>query len=205
MDWLLALVEDNLAYAHWVFFGMLILAGLNFPISEDLVMIASGVIASTVSPAMVGKLFVFVFLGAYLSDWMVYWIGRSLGPSLWKFRWFARTVTPARFKKMEVYYERYGMTTLLIGRFIPFGVRNCLFLTAGIAKMSFPRFIIADGIACLASNSVLFWLAFTLGRHYDEWMGYIDFFHVAVFAAFIIGIVVFFLFRRARKRAKERC
>ena len=43
--------------------------------------------------------------------------------------------------QIENYYTKYGVVTLLIGRFIPFGVRNCLFVTAGIGKMRFWKFI----------------------------------------------------------------
>ncbi|NGX44798.1 MAG: hypothetical protein K1060chlam3_00973, partial [Candidatus Anoxychlamydiales bacterium] len=32
------------------------------------------------------------FAGAYISDWMVYWIGRLFGLKLWKIKWFKKTV-----------------------------------------------------------------------------------------------------------------
>ena len=60
---------------------------------------------------------------------------------------------------------RYGFWTLLVGRFIPFGVRNCLFMTAGMARMPFLKFAVSDGIACFISSTVLFSLGYTLGKN----------------------------------------
>ncbi len=89
MDAFLPFIQDHAQYAHWVIFGLFMLAGLNFPISEDLLIIISGVLAATLVPENTWKLFTAVFLGAYLSDWVVYWIGRLLGSNLEKVRWFA--------------------------------------------------------------------------------------------------------------------
>jgi membrane-associated protein len=134
MDSLFSFIQDHAQYAHWVVFGLLMLAGLNVPISEDLLIIISGVLASTVVPQNTWKLFMGVFLGAYLSDWVVYWIGRQWGSHLWRIPWFARIFQSKKLKQIELYYERYGILTLLVGRFIPFGIRNCLFATAGMGK-----------------------------------------------------------------------
>jgi membrane protein DedA with SNARE-associated domain len=177
------------------------LAGLNFPISEDLLLIISGVLASTIVPENTYKLFLGVFLGAYLSDWVAYWIGRSLGTQLWRFRWFARGVKRERFEKVERYYERYGAITLLVGRFIPFGVRNCLFMTAGMAKMGFLKFILADGVACLASNSALFWLAYLGGKNYHQLVSAVEMVNYILFGLFIVAIIGF-VWYKLRKRAR---
>src|SRR3990167_8358088 len=160
MDEIIQFIFAHAHQAHWIVFGALMLAGFNIPISEDLMIILSAVLAALVVPENTGKLFVAVFLGCYLSDWVVYWMGRLLGPKLWNLRWFAKIVDRKKLGQIQVYYEKYGFLTLLIGRFIPFGVRNCLFLTAGMGKMSFRKFIISDGIACITSNTVLFSTAY---------------------------------------------
>src|SRR4029078_10224849 len=107
---------------------------------EDLMIILSAVLAATVVPENTLQLFLGVFLGCYLSDWVCYWIGRKFGPKLWNIRWFAKTFDQKRLHQTHSYYARYGFWTLLIGRFIPFGVRNCLFLSAGLGRMHFGKF-----------------------------------------------------------------
>src|SRR3989338_8736419 len=168
MDSLFQFILSHAGYAHWIVFGALMLAGLNVPISEDLMIITSALLAATVVPENTEKLFIAVFLGCYLSDWVSYWIGRSLGRKLWQVRWFAKTVDEKRLTQIQQYYEKYGFWTLLLGRFIPFGVRNCLFLSAGMGKMPFSKFLLSDGIACICSNTALFTLTYSLGKNYEK-------------------------------------
>lgn len=192
---LLPLIQDHAPHAHWFIFGLLMLAGLNFPISEDLLIIISGVLASTLVPENTWKLFTAVFLGAYLSDWVVYWIGRLWGSHLWKLPWFARLFKPKRLDQIKQYYAKYGILTLLVGRFIPFGVRNCLFATAGLGKMSFTKFLIADGIACFLSNTAVFTIAYFFGKNSSYFFQYAN---VAVFITFVIALIVFIWYKKTK-------
>ena len=94
METLFEFIVSHAAHAHWIVFGALMLAGFNVPISEDLMIIVSALLAATVVPENTEKLFLAVFLGCYLSDWVSYWIGRTLGrrlrvkrtPKKWKNR-----------------------------------------------------------------------------------------------------------------------
>lgn len=203
MDWLQVFISEHPSYAHWILFSALMLAGFNIPVSEDLVMIIAGVLASTVIPASTIKLFCAVFLGAYISDWVAYWLGRGLGPRLWDIGWFKKMVPRERLTKIELYYERYGVITLLIGRFIPFGVRNCLFMSAGMAKMSFAKFLVTDGVACLASNSVLFWLAYAFGRNWEVLAGYLEVADFLIFGGFVVAIFALIWYKKLKKRVSE--
>ena len=132
MEDLLQFFSQYAVHSHYLIFIALMAAGLNIPLSEDLLIITGGVLASTIVPENTQILFICIFLGSYLSDWEAYWIGRILGPNLWKYRWFRSMVSRERMDKVHNFYEKYGFFTLLVGRFIPFGVRNCLFISAGM-------------------------------------------------------------------------
>ena len=203
MEHLSEFLLAHAAHAHWIIFGALMLAGLNVPISEDLMIILSAVLAATVVPENTDKLFICVFLGCYLSDWVCYWIGRSLGRKLWDWRWFSKTFKRKRLEQTQAYYEKYGFWTLLIGRFIPFGVRNCLFLTAGMGRMHFGKFVLSDGIACLASNTFLFTIAYFLSQQYEQLINNLKFFNILLFSAFIVTGIAFVWYKRRRKLRKR--
>jgi len=183
-------------YAHWIVFGALMLAGINVPISEDLMIILSAVLAATVVPENTMLLFTAVFLGCYISDWVCYWIGRKFGPKLWNIRWFAKTVDRKKLDQIHGYYEKYGFWTLLVGRFIPFGVRNCLFLTAGMGRMHFGKFLLSDGIACITSNTVLFTLTFYVGKNYESLLSSLKLFNVVLFIIFAVSVIGFIWYKR---------
>ncbi len=185
MDHIISIILENVQFAHWIIFGSLLLAGLNLPISEDLMIIISGILASQFVPENTVKIFIFVFLGAYLSDWMIYWMGRTLGRSIILTKWFRKTISIKKLDKAHLFYQKYGFYTLIVGRFIPFGIRNCLFFTAGLGKMSFPRFMLADGIACFISNLTLFIIAFTASKNFDSLKIYAKRLNLFIFVIFI--------------------
>lgn len=201
MEQIIQFIFEHSQYSHWIVFGALMLAGFNVPISEDLMIIFSAVLAATVIPENTYKLFTAVFLGCYLSDWVCYWIGRYFGPKLWNIRWFAKTFDRRKIDQVHSYYERYGFFTLLFGRFIPFGVRNALFLTAGLGRMSFKKFLLSDGIACAISNTALFTLSYTVGKNYGMLLEALKTFNIFLFSAFVVSVIGGIWYKRRKKTA----
>jgi len=200
MHYIINFIFEHSQYAHWLIFSALILAGFNIPISEDLMIIISAILASNVIPKNTFILFAFVFFGAYISDWMVYWLGRLLGIKLWKIKWFRKTIPKRKLSKVRLFYKKYGFFTLLIGRFIPFGVRNCLFLTAGMTKMNFAKFAISDGIACFFSNIVLFTITYSIGKNYTVLFHYIKKINILIFLLFIFTIITFICYYKKKSK-----
>lgn len=189
MEELLAIIQQNVQYAHWIIFGALLLAGFNIPVSEDAMLFISALLASK-NPELKYHLFIGVYAGAYFSDLICYWLGRTLGPKIWKIKFFAKMVSQEKVDKISDFYQKYGMGTLLVGRFIPFGVRNGLFLTAGLGKMNFARFALSDLVACTISCTLFFNLYFKFGESVIEYVkkGNVVLFSVATIIAFIIFV-----------------
>lgn len=203
MDTILEFINSHYQHAHWWFFSLLMLAGLNLPISEDLILVASGVMAAAVEQVNPVTLFIFVFLGCYLSDWVAYWIGRTLEPKLRTKKWFNKLFKHKRLDHVQSFYRKYGLYTLFVGRFIPFGVRNCLFMAAGIGRMHFGKFILSDGIACFASNMTLFCLSYSLEQHHATLLQYLKTFNMAIFSLFVLGLGTFIWLKLMKKRKKQ--
>jgi len=193
----------NALYAPWVMFGLLILAGFNLPISEDFMLIAGGALASTMSTRYTIHLFVWIFLGCYLSDCILYWLARALGDKLLKVIGFRRLKKHGYIDRIGKFYQKYGFLTLLIGRFIPFGMRNCLFITAGMVKMPFGQFVFSDGIACFVSNSVLFYIAYSFGKNYQMLLGYIRTYNIMIAVVFFAVVTIVSIMLWYKKRAKQ--
>lgn len=163
---LTGLVYEYPQHAHWFILIFLLLASI-VPISEDFILMTSGIVASVFVPENTYKMWAFVFVGAYLSDWIAYWMGRLLGPKLLKFKFIAKIVKQERIDKMHAFYDKWGIFAFIVGRFIPFGTRNALFISAGMGKMSFLKFVLMDGVAALVSTSCAFWLSYKVGAHYE--------------------------------------
>ncbi len=188
------------AFTHYIIFSALLLAGFNFPLSEDLLIVGSALIASIIMPQNVFLIYTWLFMGCFLSDVISYLLGRFLGPKLWKYRWFRKNLTEKKLAKAEHFLEKYGFFTFFIGRLIPFGVRNCLFLTVGLSKMPFTRFAITDVFASLFSSGLLFYLAYTFGKNYKDVYNTLEFINIALFAIFILVVSGAVWFYKKRKK-----
>ncbi len=201
MESLIQLLFDHAPHAHWIVFSALILSGFNLPISEDLLIILSAAIAALIAPENLEKLFAAVFLGCYFSDWIAYSLGRGLGPKLWEIRWFAKLVDKKRLLQIQNYYAKYGFWTLVLGRFIPFGVRSCLLLAAGMGKMDRMKFGLSDGFACFCSNAALFFTAYSLSKNYTWLISTMKTANIFLFSAFVVSIIAFIWYKRKKKAA----
>jgi membrane-associated protein len=192
--------------AHWIIFFALILAGFNIPISEDLMLVTSGVLASAFVPENTFKLWAAVFIGAYISDAIAYWTGRLLGPKLLTMKFFSKFLKQERIDKMHAFYEKWGFLAFLVGRFVPFGVRNCLFISAGMGHMSFPKFLLMSGFASLISTTTAFYIAYTFGKHYEVLLDYLKTFDVAIIIVISASVlaVIGFIWYKKRSNAKKK-
>lgn len=167
MDDLFAYICSYAHQAPYIIFGMLMLAGLNIPLSEDILILTAGAIASTCLPSETYYVYGWILAGALLSAWEAYWIGRLLGPKLYEVRLLKKIITPHKIERLHYYYERYGIWTFIVGRFVPGGVRNALFMTSGLGKMPFPLFVVRDLCGCLLSSGLLFSIGYKFGEHHD--------------------------------------
>src|SRR2546430_13343067 len=67
-----------------------------------------------------------------------------------------------RYKRIEVRFHRYGVLVLLFARFLP-TFSSPIFIIAGIMRLPFKRFLLADGLYAVPGVSLLFFLAFWSG------------------------------------------
>jgi membrane-associated protein len=195
MEGILENIQANVQWAPYMIFGLLLLAGFNLPVSEDGMLFISGILAAK-NPELKYQLFTGVFLGAYFSDLICYWLGRLLGPKLWKINFFASMVSMDKVDRMNQFYTKYGLVTLLLGRFIPFGVRNGLFLTAGLGKMNFLKFSLSDLLACTISCISFFALYFHFGETVIE---YVKKGNIIIFSIAAVALVVYFVRKKRLK------
>jgi membrane-associated protein len=76
---------------------------------------------------------------ALLGDNCNYWIGRYLGPRV--FRWEgSRLFNRAALDRTRGFYHRHGGKTIIIARYVPL-VRTFAPFVAGIGRMPYPRFL----------------------------------------------------------------
>ena len=87
-------------------------------------------------------LFLLLVAAAVLGDNVNYAIGHYLGPKVFHYE-RSRFFNPEHLRKTHQFYERYGVKTIIIARFVPI-VRTFSPFVAGIGAMSYLRFLAFD-------------------------------------------------------------
>ncbi|MGH9768887.1 MAG: DedA family protein [Blastocatellia bacterium] len=80
-----------------------------------------------------------LMLAAIIGDSTNYWIGYFVGPKVFRSessRWLNRK----HLERTSAFYEKYGVKTVVIARFMPI-VRTFAPFVAGIGRMYYPRFL----------------------------------------------------------------
>jgi membrane-associated protein len=121
-----------------------------------------------------GLLFVLLFAAAVLGDNLNYVIGRFFGPRIVKWKTFGRDLVQQKhLDKTHGYFEKYGVKTIIIARFVPI-VRTLTPFVAGIGAMEYKRkflpYDILGGalwIGSLLSAGFLFGQHPLVQKHYE--------------------------------------
>ncbi len=202
MESLLNWIIGHASHSHWLIFCGILLAGFNIPISADLLIIAAAVLAATVVPENLWFLFASVLLGCLFSAHIAYWLGRLVGIQLLKWKFFSKILPPERLARIQKFYDRHGLLTLIIGRFIPFGIRNAIFMTTGMSKVSFIKFALRDLLACSLWTAICFSSFYALGASFDAIKQFMQSFHILLFLAFGVTVIGFIWYKKRKKTTK---
>jgi membrane protein DedA with SNARE-associated domain len=194
-------------YVYLGVFGSLVAAGVGFPMPEELPIVTAGALTGHAAqdPDSALRWWVFLplcILGVVISDGLLYLVGRMFGLGLLKVPLMARLLPQNRLEHIQHNFKRYGVLILLFARVLP-GIRSPIFLTAGIMKLPYRRFLLADGLYAIPGVSLLFFLAYWFTDQFRDFVTRVEedishFRALAIMAA-ILGIGVYFLIQFLRR------
>ena len=94
-------------------------------------------------------------LGVVIGDGFLYGIGRIWGTRLVDSRWMQRVLPEHKKLKIEDNFHRYGIWVLLFARLLP-TIRSPIYMMAGVMRIPFKVFLLADGLYAIPGVSLLF-------------------------------------------------
>ncbi len=80
-----------------------------------------------------------LFIAAIIGDTLNYWIGRKVGPAVFK-REDSIWLRKKHLDKAHAFFEKYGGRAVILARFVPI-VRTFIPFIAGVGSMTYPRFM----------------------------------------------------------------
>jgi membrane-associated protein len=134
---------------------------------------------------------------AILGDNLNYWIGRRVGPRVFR-RENVRFLNRRHLDRTHAFYEKHGGKTVVIARFIPI-IRTFSPFVAGVGAMTYPRFLAYD-----IGGGILWVGLFVLAGHFFGNLPVVKHnFTLVIFAIIAISLLPPF-FEVVRHRLKSR-
>ncbi len=135
------------SFGPWALWGVAFVifaeCGLFAILPGDSLLFTVGLLtASGVVPHSMVFVCVVLTVAAVAGNVVGYWIGRLIGPPLFKPRQglVGRILNPKYVERTRVFLDRYGSRALVLARFVPI-VRTFVTLVAGVSRMDFRKFI----------------------------------------------------------------
>ena len=141
IEWMLNLLGG------YVYFGLFFIVfaetglAVGFFLPGDSLLVVTGLMARTMPDKLnVYLVLIAFFAGSVIGDNTGYWTGRWMGKTLFN-RESSRIFKPSRVKKAHDFFEKYGVKTVILARFVPI-VRTFAPLVVGAAEMPYARFLL---------------------------------------------------------------
>ncbi len=156
---------DNLLgmYGPFAVFLLLMLTGIGVPLGEDLILIPAGILLGFGELQPIWMTAMFAYLGVLCSDCLWFVLCWTYGTPLLHKRWFKRAVHPRRLLEIKHQIERRGMWVVVMARFVP-GSRTPAITAAGVLHLSFWKFALATGAACLVTVPLQLGLGYFISK-----------------------------------------
>lgn len=141
-------------------------------------------------------------LGAgILGNFTGYWFGYRTGPVLFKRK------DSLLFKRKyvimaEEFYQKYGGTALVIGRFVPI-IRTFAPIFAGVVKLNFRKFVLYNISGALLWVSLLTLTGYFLGVKFPAIINYVEYIIVGLIVIAFLPIVIALLKRWLKNRKNK--
>jgi len=198
-----ALLPIFTEYGYLAVFAMLLVCGLGVPVPEDVTLVTGGVIAG-LGYANVDTMVAVGMAGVLLGDGMVFTLGRFQGQRVMGLPGFRKVLTPERFAKAQEAFERWGRWVMFVARFLP-GLRTPVFFTAGTTRrVSFPTWLLMDGLAALISVPVWVYVGYLGAQNWDWMFRMIHRFQYGILALLALGALALGWLWWRRCRCRER-
>jgi membrane protein DedA with SNARE-associated domain len=150
-------------WGYAAIFVVILLGNVGVPVPEESIILLSGYLAwrGDLSIALVIPVGI---LSASAGDNLGYWIGREGGrPILLKYGRYV-FLSPHQIRRAEQFFARHGHRAVFFGRFIA-GIRFLAGPLAGIARMPFGRFFVANVAGAAVYVTAVAFVGYGAGPH----------------------------------------
>ena len=161
LDFLISAIAD---FRYLAMFGILFVSAMGVPLPEEPLLVASGLSVGWGSSSY-GLTCGACLLGILSGDLWVYFLGRRGGTWFLQTRLGSLVFSAKRQDSIERLFEKHGLKTVFLGRFIP-AVRFGVFFFAGRHRMNIRKFIGLNSIGAMVYAPLWIWLSAVAGERF---------------------------------------
>lgn len=195
LDLLLSVFQTLRGFdAYLVLFVVLFTCGIGGPVSQDVMLLATGAFSlqGIVQPV---PAMLIAWVALLAGDALTFWTGHYYGARWVRRPWAHGFVPPERLPGLEQGALRWGAPLSFVTRFLP-GQRTTIFFILGTLRLPYRTFFLWDGLAALIHVPLLVLGARSLGWSWQRWRDPLDSADNWLTLAVVLVLLVAWLRRR---------
>ena len=181
-EWLLA---QSYSVVYCGLFALLLTGALGFP-PEDVTLLLGGVVVHHGRGDLL-YIFLICYFGTIIGDLFIYLVGRRYGAALFNKSWLRSRVPPSRLRWVRRGLDKRAFPTIFVARHL-FYLRTLTFLTCGVVKMRFMRFLFADAVSALVSVPLMLAIGYQASDNYQAVLAYIG--RAKILSLFLVFLAI---------------
>ena len=171
------------------------LNGLGVPGVSEVVLPLAGVAIKTGHQPLIGVLIV-AYIGQVIGSSIAYGIAKYAGEPVIKRYGKYVLVTEHELARAQTAFDKYGAPLVIVGAFVP-GIQGFMGYVAGLAELSYGRFLVYISIGKIIWIGGLVGLGYAVSDHIDVIDKYVGQIGIVVLVAIVIA-VIWYIKRHAR-------
>lgn len=191
-------------YGMFAIFLIIMMEYACFPISSEIVLPVSGMVAAQLGHKVTWVIFISVIAGIMGSS-ICYLLGKWGGQTMMNCLLSRFPKAKRQFEKTCGWQIKYGKFSVMLARVIPI-FRTYISFASGITRQNYLEFLIYSTIGILSWNTLLLSCGYLLGENFDVIGPYFQLYSkwILVFIAAVILLMVLFKRHRRKRNQKNR-
>ena len=142
-----------------------------------------------------------VIIAGILGNFVGYYFGKKTGPVLFR-RDDSFFFKKKHVKAAEEFYNRYGGTAIVLGRFIPI-IRTFVPIMAGVVNLDFKKFVVYNILGCIAWVVSMVLSGYFLGRLFPSLQHNLEYIVITIILVSMIPVVLTYIKENRRSKAED--
>lgn len=192
-DWLLH-------YGSFMLFILLVLGIIALPIPDETLLIFAGVLVHDAKLNLLPTVTA-AYLGSICGITLSYFLGKTAGHYLLHNYGHYLRLTPERLQRVELWFQKYGKWTLIMGYFVP-GVRHFTGLATGMTGVNYKDFALYAYSGAITWASIFLAVGYFFGTYCLSLLNALEIGIDDILVIVVGGIFIYFTIKALKKTKK---